>query len=245
MSETKNPNDPVKTGPHHVAIIMDGNGRWAQQRGRPRLFGHHAGARRVREIVQACPDEGVKYLTIFAFSTENWKRTQSEVSGLMALFRRYIMKEAQALSDKGVRVRFIGDRIKLDDKLVQLMDNLELFTANNDGTHLTIALNYGGRDEVTRAAQRLAFEVEQGRLSYKDVDAETLSRFLDTRFLPDPDLVIRTSGEARISNFLLWQSAYAEYEFIDTLWPDFTADVFGKVLAGYGRRERRFGAVLA
>ena len=244
------PKDDIKlsdatTGPNHVAVIMDGNGRWAQQRGRPRLFGHHAGARRVREIVRACPDEGVKYLTIFAFSTENWKRTQTEVSGLMALFRRYIMREAKALFDEGVRVRFIGDRIKLDDKLVRLMDNLELFTAGNDKVHLTIALNYGGRDEVTRAAQRLAFEVEQGRLSYKDVDAETLSKFLDTRFLPDPDLVIRTSGEARISNFLLWQSAYAEYEFIDTLWPDFSKEVFSQVLSGYGKRERRFGAVLA
>ena len=240
-----NQQDSGPDGPNHVAVIMDGNGRWATLRGRPRLFGHHAGARRVREIVRACPDHGVKYLTIFAFSTENWKRTQTEVSGLMALFRRYIMREAKALFDEGVRVRFIGDRIKLDAKLVSLMDNLELYTAGNDKVHLTIALNYGGRDEVTRAAQRLAFEVEQGRLSYKDVDAETLSKFLDTRFLPDPDLVIRTSGEARISNFLLWQSAYAEYEFIDTLWPDFTADIFAQVLSGYGKRERRFGAVLA
>ncbi len=232
-------------GPQHVAIIMDGNGRWATQRGRPRLFGHHAGARRVREIVRACPDEGVKYLTIFAFSTENWKRTQTEVAGLMALFRRYIEREARALLDEGVRVRFIGDRMKLDDKLVSLMDNLELLTSENNKVHLTIALNYGGRDEVTRAAQRLAVEIEQGRLTHKDVDAETLSKFLDTQFLPDPDLVIRTSGEARISNFLLWQSAYAEYEFVDTLWPDFSAAEFSKVLAGYGGRERRFGAVLA
>ncbi|MFZ3583920.1 polyprenyl diphosphate synthase [Loktanella sp. DJP18] len=242
MPDTDN---TTSENPNHVAIIMDGNGRWATLRGRPRLFGHHAGARRVREIVRACPDQGVKYLTIFAFSTENWKRTQSEVAGLMALFRRYIMREAKALFDEGVRVRFIGDRIKLDAKLVALMDNLELYTAGNDKVHLTIALNYGGRDEVTRAAQRLAFEVEQGRLSYKDVDAETLSKFLDTRFLPDPDLVIRTSGEARISNFLLWQSAYAEYEFIDTLWPDFSKEVFAQVLSGYGKRERRFGAVMA
>lgn len=234
--------DVTDTGPNHVAIIMDGNGRWAQKRGKPRLFGHHAGAKRVREIVEACPDQGVKYLTIFAFSTENWKRTQSEVAGLMRLFRRYIEKEAKALFEDGVRVRFIGDRVKLDDKLVSLMDELELFTADNDKVHLTIALNYGGRDEVTRAAQRLAFEVEQGRLTHKDVDAETLSKFLDTRFLPDPDLVIRTSGEARISNFLLWQSAYAEYEFIDTLWPDFTAREFQKVVGSYSHRERRFGA---
>ena len=233
----------TKGGPNHVAIIMDGNGRWAQQRGRPRLFGHHAGARRVREIVEACPDLGVKYLTIFAFSTENWKRTQSEVSGLMKLFRRYIEREALALFEDGVRVRFIGDRLRLDPKLVSLMDMLEKNTENNDKVHLTIALNYGARDEVTRAAQLMAIEIEQGRLAHRDVDAETLSKFLDTRFLPDPDLVIRTSGEARISNFLLWQSAYAEYEFIDTLWPDFTAAEFAKVLSGFGERERRFGAV--
>ena len=233
----------TKGGPNHVAIIMDGNGRWAQQRGRPRLFGHHAGARRVREIVEACPDLGVKYLTIFAFSTENWKRTQSEVSGLMKLFRRYIEREALALFEDGVRVRFIGDRLRLDPKLVSLMDMLEKNTVNNDKVHLTIALNYGARDEVTRAAQLMAIEIEQGRLAHRDVDAETLSKFLDTRFLPDPDLVIRTSGEARISNFLLWQSAYAEYEFIDTLWPDFTATEFAKVLSGFGERERRFGAV--
>jgi undecaprenyl diphosphate synthase len=235
----------IQGGPDHVAIIMDGNGRWATQRGRPRLFGHHAGARRVGEMVEACPDLGVKYLTIFAFSTENWKRTQSEVAGLMKLFRRYIERESKALFQNGVRVRFIGDRQKLDDKLVSLMDNLELYTSGNDKVHLTIALNYGGRDEVTRAAQRLAFEVEQGRLSPKDVDAETLAKFLDTRFLPDPDLVIRTSGEARISNFLLWQTAYAEYEFVDTLWPDFNAEEFGKILSRYGNRERRFGAVMA
>jgi undecaprenyl diphosphate synthase len=232
-------------GPAHVAIIMDGNGRWAQQRGRPRLFGHHAGARRVREILKSCPHHNVKYLTLFAFSTENWKRTQTEVAGLMTMFRKYIQREAQALLDNGVRVRFIGDRIRLDDKLVSLMDELELLTAGNDLVHLTIALNYGGRDEVTRAAKRLAYEIEMGRLTHKDVDAETLARFLDTSVLPDPDLVIRTSGEARISNFLLWQSAYAEYEFVDTLWPDFTAAEFGRVLARYGQRDRRFGAVPA
>jgi undecaprenyl diphosphate synthase len=239
----QNPDD--KTSPAHVAIIMDGNGRWAQMRGRPRLFGHHAGARRVREIVAACPAHGVKYLTIFAFSTENWKRTQTEVAGLMALFGKYIRREAQALLQNGVRVRFIGDRIRLDEKLVRMMDELELLTADNDLIHLTVALNYGGRDEVTRAAKRLAYEIEQGRLTHKDVDAETLARFLDTHVLPDPDLVIRTSGEARISNFLLWQSAYAEYEFVDTLWPDFTAAEFGRVLARFGQRDRRFGAVRA
>jgi undecaprenyl diphosphate synthase len=230
-------------GPNHVAIIMDGNGRWAQMRNRPRLFGHHAGARRVREIVEACPGEGVKYLTIFAFSTENWKRTQTEVAGLMKLFRRYIQREARDLLANGVRVRFIGDRVRLDDKLVRLMDELELLTSQNDRVHLTVAINYGGRDEVTRAARRLAYDVAADKLSPADVGDETLPKYLDTYFLPDPDLVIRTSGEARISNFLLWQSAYAEYEFIDTLWPDFTPDVFARVLTSFKARDRRFGAV--
>ena len=233
------------TGPRHIAIIMDGNGRWAQSRGRPRLFGHHAGAKRVREIVEACPDLGVKYLTIFAFSTENWKRTQVEVAGLMGLFRRYIAKEARALKDEGVSVRFIGDRVRLDDKLVGLMDELELFTSDNDKVHLTIALNYGGRDEVSRATKRLAQDVAAGRLDPEKVDEETLPKYLDTYVLPDPDLVIRTSGEARISNFLLWQSAYAEYEFIDTLWPDFSPEIFAGLVKNYGRRERRFGGVIA
>ncbi len=234
-----------RSGPHHVAIIMDGNGRWAQARGKPRLFGHHAGARRVKEIVRACPDHGVKYLTIFAFSTENWKRTQSEVAGLMKLFRRYIRNEANDLLAEGVRVRFIGDRVRLDPKLSRLMDELELLTSANEKVNLTIALNYGGRDEVARATQRLAREVAAGRLDAETVDEVTLARFLDTCFLPDPDLVIRTSGEARISNFLLWQSAYAEYDFIDTLWPDFSAAEFARVLGCYGSRERRFGAVPA
>jgi len=231
------------TGPSHVAIIMDGNGRWATQRGRPRLYGHHAGARRVREIVEACPNLGVKYLTVFAFSTENWKRTQAEVSGLMTLFRRYISREAQTLIDNGIRVRFIGDRIKLDETLVRMMDELELMTADNDAVHLTIALNYGGRDEVARATKRLAREVAAGRIDPETVDDETLARFLDTYVLPDPDLVIRTSGEARISNFLLWQSAYSEYEFVDTLWPDFTNEEFARIVARFSARHRRFGAV--
>lgn len=236
-----------KTGkvsaPEHVAIIMDGNGRWAQARGKPRLFGHHAGARRVREIVEACPDLGVKYLTVFAFSTENWKRTQTEVSGLMKLFKRYLTSETKRLVASGVRVRFIGDRIRLDETLVALMDELELLTCDNDRVHLTVALNYGGRDEVARATKRLSREVAAGRIDPETVDAETLARFLDTYVLPDPDLVIRTSGEARISNFLLWQSAYSEYEFIDTLWPDFTKEEFAKVLSAFARRDRRFGAV--
>ncbi|WP_323764681.1 isoprenyl transferase [Marinovum sp.] len=237
-------NDPLAhRGPRHVAIIMDGNGRWAQLRHRPRLFGHQAGARRVREIVEACPEFGVKYVTIFAFSTENWKRTQSEVAGLMSLFRRYIHKEMEAFRRENVQVRFIGDRVKLDAKLRALMDEAEALTSGCTGTNLTIALNYGGRDEVARATKRLARDVRDGKLDPESVDEETLPKYLDTCVLPDPDLVIRTSGEARVSNFLLWQSAYAEYEFIDTLWPDFTREEFGRLVGSYGKRERRFGAV--
>lgn len=237
--------EPLPSRPNHVAIIMDGNGRWAQARGRPRLFGHHAGARRVREIVEAAGGLGIRYLTIFAFSTENWKRTQVEVAGLMNLFRRYILHETRALVENDVRVRFIGDRVKLDKKLIDLMDELETATQNNDGIHLTIAINYGGRDEVARATRRLAEDVAAGKLDPDDVDEETLPKYLDTRVLPDPDLVIRTSGEARISNFLLWQSAYSEYEFIDTLWPDFTADELERLCQSYARRDRRYGGVRA
>ena len=231
-------------GLEHVAIIMDGNGRWAQNKGRPRLFGHQAGARRVREIVESCPNLGIKYLTIFAFSTENWKRTQIEVSGLMKLFKRYIYKETRPLIDAGVRVRFIGDRLRLEPSLVNLMDQLEELTENNPVVNLTIAINYGARDEVTRAAKRMAKDVLDGELSVENINEETLPRYLDTHVLPDPGLVIRTSGEARISNFLLWQSAYAEYEFIDTLWPDFTREIFAGLVNEFGKRERRFGGVV-
>ena len=237
------PDDPPPAGPDHVAIIMDGNGRWAAKHGRPRLFGHQAGARRAAEVVEHCPGLGVRYLTLFAFSTENWKRTQAEVAGLMTLFRRYISKEARRLMEHDVRVRFIGDRDRLEPKLVQVMDDLEALTEGNATLHLTVALNYGGRDEVTRATRRLAREVAAGRIDPDAVTAETLARFLDTHTLPDPDLVIRTSGEARISNFLLWQSAYAEYQFVDTLWPDFTGAHFSRIVERFGTRERRFGAV--
>jgi len=232
-----------KRNPNHVAIIMDGNGRWALARNRRRIIGHYVGAKRVREVVKCSPDLGVKYLTIFAFSTENWKRTQSEVSGLMRLFKRYINQETQSLIENNVRVRFIGDRIKLDNHLVDLMDELELLTSQNNGLNLTIALNYGGRDEVARASKRLAIDLADGKISAREINEETLPKYLDTYFLPDPDLVIRTSGEARISNFLLWQSAYSEYEFLDTLWPDFTAKKFEEVLKSYLSRRRTFGGV--
>ena len=229
----------------HVAIIMDGNGRWAKAREKPRLYGHQAGAKRVRQIVEACPKLGVRYLTVFAFSTENWKRTQTEVAGLMKLFKRYILSEAKKLVDAGVCVRFIGDRLRLEPRLVQLMDELEGMTSENSLVNLTIAINYGGRDEVARASRRMAQDVAKGTLKPESVNEQTLARYLDTYVLPDPDLVIRTSGEARISNFLLWQSAYSEYEFVKTLWPDFTVTDFEEIISTFGARERRFGALLA
>lgn len=236
---------PVKTTKtlRHVAIIMDGNGRWAQQRNLPRLIGHQAGARRLREIVKACPNYGVKYLTVFAFSTENWRRTQREVAGLMALFRRYIEKELKSAVQNGLRVRFIGDRIRLDQKLQNLMQDIEEKTEKCRLLNMTVALNYGGRDEVARASRRLAYEVAKGNVVPDEVNEVTLAGFLDTYFLPDPDLVIRTSGEARISNFMLWQSAYSEYEFVDTFWPDFTVEKFGEILEQFTHRKRRFGGI--
>ncbi|MBZ0129881.1 MAG: di-trans,poly-cis-decaprenylcistransferase [Rhodobacteraceae bacterium] len=224
---------------------MDGNGRWATRRGLPRLVGHRRGAERVREIVDLCPDIGVKYLTLYAFSTENWKRAEAEVAGLMSLFRRYILKEAKKLDANGVRVRFIGDRTRLDRKLIDLMASLEEKTAGNDHLNLTIALNYGGRDELTRAVRLLAEDAAEGRIAPADITEDSIGYFLDTRYLPDPDLIIRTSGERRVSNFLLWQAAYSEYEFVPTLWPDFTAGEFAEVVAGYSGRDRRFGAASA
>ncbi len=229
----------------HVAVIMDGNGRWATRRGLSRLIGHRKGAERVHEIVNICPDIGVKYLTLYAFSTENWKRAETEVAGLMLLFRNYILKEAKKLHENCVRVRFIGDRERLDNKLIDLMAELEERTSQNTHLNLTIAMNYGGRDELTRAMKALAEDAACGRVAPVDITNESIGYYLDTRYLPDPDLIIRTSGEQRISNFLLWQSAYTEYTFVPTLWPDFTAVEFENVVAGYSSRERRFGAATA
>ncbi len=229
--------------PRHVAIIMDGNGRWATRRGLPRLVGHRRGVERVRDIVKACPGLGVEYLTLYAFSTENWKRAEAEVAGLMSLFRLYIQREAEKLHAEGVRVRFIGDRTRLDEPLIAMMAGLEEKTALNDRLNLTVAINYGGRDEITRAIRTLAVDVAEGRIAPGDITEEALEYYLDTRYLPDPDLIIRTSGEQRLSNFLPWQAAYAEFAFVPTLWPDFTVQEFAAVLQGAAARERRFGAV--
>ena len=227
--------------PRHVAIIMDGNGRWAASRGWPRLVGHRRGAERVKEIVRAAPDLGLEWLTIYAFSTENWKRSAEEVIGLMGLFSRYIEREADRLAAEGVRMRFIGERARLEPKLRNLMHGIERRTANNTRLNLTVAINYGGRDEIVRAARRL---VEEG-LPPDRIDEAAVSAALDTGGLPDPDLVIRTSGETRVSNFLLWQAAYAEFEFTPTLWPDFAPEELAAILARWGTRERRFGGVAA
>jgi undecaprenyl diphosphate synthase len=233
----------ARPAPHHVAIIMDGNGRWATSRGLPRLAGHKRGADRVREIVESCPDLAITHLTLFAFSTENWSRPDVEVVGLMRLFRRYIKKEGARLVAEGVRVRFIGGRERLDADLVALMAGLEAQTAGNERLHLTVAINYGGRDELLRATRRVAEAVRAGRISAEEITAETIERHLDTAGLPDPDLILRTSGEFRVSGFLPWQSAYSELAFVATRWPDFTAEMFAHHVRGFGSRERRFGAV--
>ncbi len=232
-------------GAEHVAIIMDGNGRWATNRGWPRLVGHRKGAERVKQIVRAAPDLGVRWLTIYAFSTENWKRSTEEVLGLMSIFARYIEREADRMAAESVRMRFIGDRSRLDAKLQRLMEGIETRTAGYSRLHLTVAINYGGRDEIIRATRALAAEAAAGRIDPALIDDAMISRHLDTADLPDPDLVIRTSGETRTSNFLPWQAAYAEYEFTETLWPDFTPDELASILARFGNRDRRFGGVAA
>ncbi len=229
-------------GPKHVAIIMDGNGRWATQRGLPRLAGHRSGVDRVREVVKACPDLGIHHLTLFAFSTENWKRSPEEVAGLMTLFRRYMTKESARLVSEGVRVRFLGERTRLPVDIQNMIEGLEAQSASNDRFFLNIALNYGARDEITRAVKHLAQKVAAGDLDAEDVSESVVEGFLDTAGLPDPCLIIRTSGELRISNFLLWQAAYSEFVFVEECWPDFTGDAFAKIVGSFAKRERRFGA---
>jgi undecaprenyl diphosphate synthase len=228
----------------HVAIVMDGNGRWANERALARLKGHAKGADRVRHIVRASLDMNVTHLTLFAFSTENWKRSESEVVGLMGLFKKFMKSEAKKLLINGVKVRFIGDRSQLDKSLIKLMGELELLTTANDNLHLTIALNYGGRDEILRATKKISEKVKLGILNIDDITVEMFSNNLDTFDLPDPDLVIRTSGEVRTSNFLPWQCAYSEYVFEKTNWPDFNNDIYEEILLEFKNRERRFGAIL-
>ena len=224
---------------------MDGNGRWAQKRGQPRTVGHHRGVERVREVVRAAHEHGVKVLTLYAFSTENWRRPDYEISVLMRLFKTYIVREVDELDLARVRVRFLGERERLPRGLQRVMRQMEERTCGNDGLLLQVALNYGARGEILRAVRHIATEAAEGRMRPEEIDESDVSDALFTAGAPDPDLVIRTSGEMRISNFLLWQAAYAEFAFVDECWPDFTAEHFAEVLSAFGRRKRRFGAVSA
>jgi undecaprenyl diphosphate synthase len=229
--------------PEHVAVIMDGNGRWAKKRMMPRSYGHKAGAETVEQICEDAYNLGIKYLTVYAFSTENWKRSVEEVTGIMNLLRRYLSNAVERASKNNMRVRVIGDRSALDADIVELIDNLEQKTAGYDGLNFTIALNYGGRDEIRRAVQSIAERVKDGSLDVADIDEKYISSVLDTADLPDPDLMIRTSGEYRISNYLIWQLAYTEYYFTDVLWPDFDIEELKAAIRYYNGRDRRYGGV--
>ncbi len=238
--------DPQRSAPGenmHIAIIMDGNGRWAGARDLPRASGHREGVAAARRAVEAARVLGLKYLTLYSFSTENWRRPAREVRDLMSLLREFIAADLPRLAREGVRVRIIGDRSNLDRSLLALVEKAERDTAGNTKFGLQIAFNYGGRDEIVRMTREIARQIASGDLSPDMLDEERISNFLDTHDIPDPDLVIRTSGEQRISNFLIWQAAYAEYVFIDEHWPDFDKTLFEKALAQYHGRERRFGGV--
>lgn len=227
----------------HVGIIMDGNGRWATERGLNRISGHSRGARRVSEIVRACPDLGVTHLTLYAFSTENWRRPLEEVEGLMRIFRQYIRNKMESLRAHDVRVQFIGMRHRLPQRLQRLIDDLEDQTRDCQGLRLTIAIDYGGRDEIVRAVQKISGDLKSGKILAEDITESLMSRSLDTAHLPDPDLIVRTSGEHRVSNFLLWQAVYAEYVFPPITWPEFSASSLEDAVASYRTRQRRFGEV--
>ncbi|MBN8959120.1 MAG: isoprenyl transferase [Rhizobiales bacterium] len=231
--------------PRHVAIIMDGNGRWAASRGLPRSEGHRRGVEALRRAVRAAGDLGVKYLTIFSFSAENWTRPASEIRDLMGLLKRFIRNDLAELHSNGVRVRIIGEREGLSPDILGLLQEAEELTRANQNLTLVVAFNYGGRQEIARAARRLAIEVSEGRMTPDQVTADAIGGALDLPELPDPDLIIRTSGEQRLSNFLLWQSAYTEFVFLPVHWPDFDRAALESALSEFYRRERRFGGLAA
>lgn len=226
---------------NHIAVIMDGNGRWATKRGLPRTAGHKKGAEVVVQIAKAAKEFGVKYLTLYAFSTENWKRSPEEVGALMQLLRQYLDKNFKELEQNDVKIRFIGERYMLDADIVEKMERLEQNTAKNQSLVLQIALSYGSRQEIVNAAKKLAERVKNGDMQLKDIDEQAFSDVLYTGGIPDPDLLIRTSGEQRISNYLLWQIAYSELFFTKTLWPDFAKEEFKSIIENYQTRERRYG----
>jgi undecaprenyl diphosphate synthase len=240
---------PAESGgfdmPRHVAIIMDGNGRWAAARGLPRVEGHRRGVEALRKTVRAARELGISVLTIFSFSSENWSRPQAEIRDLLSLLRRFIRNDLADLHNSNVRVRIIGERDDLAPDIRSLLEEAENLTRDNDGLTLVVAFNYGARQEIARAARRLALEVAAGRLSADSITPERLGRHLDAPNLPDPDVIIRTSGEQRLSNFLLWQAAYSELVFVPINWPDFDRSALESAITEYRRRERRFGGLIA
>lgn len=230
--------------PNHVAIILDGNGRWAKARNMPRNYGHIQGARTVEDICEIAWNMGIHYLTVYAFSTENWNRPKDEVEALMKLLRNYMKNCLQRSNKNNMCVRVIGDKTRLDDDIRKSIEDLEEGTKNNTGLHFTIAINYGGRDEIVRAVRKTAQSVKEGILKAEDINADVFNDMLDTAQMPDPDLLIRTCNELRISNFLLWQLAYTEFYFTPVPWPDFNADELIKAIEAYNHRERRYGGVI-
>ena len=229
--------------PQHIAIILDGNGRWAKAKGMPRNYGHAQGSKNVERICEEAWRMGIKYLTVYAFSTENWNRPDSEVAALMTLLRNYMKTCLKTAAKNDMKIRVIGDIAPLDDDIKNRIRELEAATVNNGGLNFTIALNYGSRDEMVRAMRKMAADRDAGKLGMEDITEETFSSYLDTAEIPDPDLLIRTSGEERLSNFLLWQLAYTEFYFADVHWPDFTKEELAKAIEAYNRRDRRYGGV--
>ena len=227
--------------PNHVAIIMDGNGRWAKAKGLPRKMGHVQGGKNVEDMLYVCDEIGIKYFTVYAFSTENWKRSEEEVSALMTLLRSYLSSGFKKAAKNNVRIRIIGDRTGLAEDIQKLIEDLENDSKDNTGLQFQIAINYGGRDEIRRMMQKTALDVQNGKLSASDISEDYITNHLDTAGIPDPDLLIRTSNELRISNFLLWQLAYSEFYFCDCNWPDFNKDELMKAIVEYNKRDRRFG----
>ena len=227
--------------PQHIVVVMDGNGRWAKKRLLPRTAGHHAGVKSTRKIVESCVKKQIQALTLFAFSSENWKRPEQEVSSLMELFVSTLQSEVDALHEQNVRIRFIGECSAFSAKLQQKINHAKELTANNTGLQLNIAVNYGGRWDIAEACKTIIKKIQLGEVQIEDVDAELIDEYISLRELPDPDLFIRTGGEMRISNFLIWQLAYTELYFTDVLWPDFRADAFDDALNWYAGRQRRFG----
>ena len=233
---------PVQV-PAHIGIIMDGNGRWAKKRGLPRFAGHKAGADAFKRTVRYCNKIGIKYLTVYAFSTENWSRPENEVAALMKLLRNYMKTCLKTAAKNDMKIRVIGDIEPLDDDIKSRIRELEAATTDNGGLNFTIALNYGSRDELTRAAQKMAKDCAEGKIKAEEIDESVFETYLDTHGIPDPDMMIRTSGEQRLSNYLLWQLAYSEFYFTDVPWPDFTKEELVKAIEEYNHRHRRFGKV--